>query len=509
MSLQDTQQLAASLINTKTLPPGLGRLTEQAQEARAYDTLQPYPLYHFRDWKTEDRGPLPRCMPFAKSIVRRGAKWLFGKPLELTSSGNPALEKLVKDAWTQNNMGSRLVAMAKKAALESGIVLKFAYDPKAKPSLIISSLSLIDEVRLYYHPHNREQLLMARVQYAYYDAVQDKTFWYREEWTDEREVHYYPVPDADLKNKRQSADVYEGWIIDEDASKDNPFGLIPLVHIKNLETDDLWGEGDLWDLYRVIDRIHLTYHLMDKSNQFDVEQNPIFIDLDVDEDDIDRPMEPGQPLAVESKNDASNGHQGKVEFPRGGNSLRPAMMEYAKDLRQQVLSAASSVEVDQADFTNKGNLTVAVLQQLYLPQIEVTDEKRKTWGAGLCDFFARIGKGLQKIGMQLGVVDTNEKSFAVQIAWAAYFEPSEDEKAAKLGRIQDEEAAGYTTHERALKTVAQMEGVDDIEVLQEELKDWQPPDPTLGTGGAAPAGGADALNKQIATLKALGGKDAP
>ena len=77
---KDIEKLAAGLIGTGSLPPGLDWMREHAREARAYHMLDPYPLYHFRDWKSEERGALPRCLPIAKSIVRRGARWLFGDP---------------------------------------------------------------------------------------------------------------------------------------------------------------------------------------------------------------------------------------------------------------------------------------------------------------------------------------------------------------------------------------------------------------------------------------------
>ena len=259
-------EMAAALINTRSLPAGLGWLQEQATEARAYDALNPYPAFHFRDWKSENRGPLPRCMPIAKSVINRGAKWLFGKPLQLHVAENTDLETFLRDMWRKNKMGARLVAMARAAALDGGVALKFSYDETARVPLSIQSLSLVDEVRLFYDPHNCDEMLMARIQYSYFDAVAGKTMWYREEWTAEEEIHYYPVADEALtispgsarvymSYSRTNPDTYEGWTISSQGA--NPFGLIPVAHIKNVETDDLYGTGDLWDLYRVLDRVHL------------------------------------------------------------------------------------------------------------------------------------------------------------------------------------------------------------------------------------------------------------
>jgi hypothetical protein len=496
----DPATLAAALINTKHLPPGLGCLRALSAEARAYDTLSPYPEYWFRDWKVEDRGPLPRCMPLAKSIVRRGARWLFGKPVRLYCPGNTQLEEFLRQAWEQNRLDSRLVASAQNGALDGGIVLKFAWDEGARRPLTIQTLSLVDQVRLYWHPHDRDQLLMARVQYPYFDPASGKTFWYREEWTAELEVHYHPVAAENL-GRGGDPDTYDGWIIDSAATGANPFGLIPLQPVKNMETEDCWGAGDLWDLYRVFDRVNLTYHLMDRSNQFDSERNPIFIDADVDEDDIDRPLQPGQPMEIHSRDQESN-RSAKVEWPITGNALRPAMMEYARDLRKQILDAVGSVFVNPEEITNKGNLTRAVLEQLYQPLIEMTAEKRKSYGAdGLVPFFAKVAQGLQNVGVPLAVTEEDE-THTVELRWPAYFEFSEDERGAFTGRIQEQVAAGFVTHDRAIERVAQVEGIEDVDALKDELKK-QPaviPMPQLG---------ADPLNKGAAdertTTRRLGG----
>ena len=367
-------------------------------------------------------------------------------------------------------MRARLPAMAINGALDGGIALKFSYDETTDKKLVIQSLSIVDQVRIYCSPHDRDEMLMARVQYPYFDAVINKTMWYREEWTAEEEVHYEPVPDASMTairmaGQRNFADAYEGWEIS--SREPNKFGLIPLVHIKNIETDDLWGTGDLWNLYRVLDRVHLTYHLMDRSNQFDSDHNPIFIDLDLDQQDIDRPLQPGQPIALESK---EGEHKGTVHFPESRGALRPAMMDYAKDLRKQILAAASGVEIDSADVTNKGNLTSAVLQQMYLPLIEMTSEKRKSYGEdGIAAFLTKAARGLQNAGVDLGVT-SDEDSSNVEIAWPAFFEFSQDELSSITARTQEQVIAGMLTQERAIDRVAQAEGIQDIAALQEELE---------------------------------------
>ena len=203
--------------------------------------------------------------------------------------------------------------MAERAALEGGVALKFDFDASrmGKP-VNIDALSVVDQVRLYFDAHDSDLLLMARVQYPYFDAAEGAVYWHREEWTARERVVYAPVADLSLGGQFgvgswREADGFEDWAVV--AREENPFGVIPILYVKNIEALDVWGVGDLWTLYRVIDRINLTYHLMDRSNQFDSETNPIFQDLEVADDDLNVRQQRGSRWWLESKEGAGGGSQ--------------------------------------------------------------------------------------------------------------------------------------------------------------------------------------------------------
>jgi hypothetical protein len=365
-------------------------------------------------------------------------------------------------------MPSRLVAMAERGALEGGCVLKFAYDAAdAERPLSIQTLSVTDQVRLYYHPHDRDRLLMARIQYPFFDASSGKTFWYREEWTGEREIHYVPASASD--SARFNPDTFESWAVESEAP--NPFGVIPLAHIRNLETDDVWGSGDLWDLYRIIDRANLDLSIWDRKNQIDAQLNPIWVDLEPEADDMDRPLAPGQSVAAESK----EGKTGSVVFPPSDVRSQDAIQAHFKELLRMLYAAASSVDLDQAEVTNKGNLTMAVLEQLYQPVIEITHEKRKSYGDdGLERFFAIVARGLANLGVaNLGATE-DPASSRVSITWPDYFEMSEAERTIRTGRIQEQELAGFVGHSTAVAEISQMEGRDPEAIAAEIAAEPKP-----------------------------------
>lgn len=86
-------RLAKACINCRYSPPGWIMARWQAMEAGAYHNLTPYPMWAFNEWKTEDRGPLPRCMPLPRSIVKKSAQWLFGRDVQISMPGNSELEE--------------------------------------------------------------------------------------------------------------------------------------------------------------------------------------------------------------------------------------------------------------------------------------------------------------------------------------------------------------------------------------------------------------------------------
>jgi hypothetical protein len=462
-------------LNTKVMPVGLASVRAGAVEAWAYHKMCPYPTHGFRSWKTEENGPLPTPMLIPKYIVMRGARWLFGKPPVIHCHGNEALEVQMRKWWAQNELDSKLVSFAWRGALEGGYALKFAYNPNNKKRpVVIQRLSIATEVQFFYHPHDRTDLLMARVQYLFADAKGEK-FYYREEWTKDKFVLYKPLKVSDL-GQGNSADESDLWIAEKE--EENRFGLIPIHHVKNIESDDTYGLRDLEDCYGVINRINLTRHIMDRDNQMSSNINPIL--LDAEEADTSPPA-PGEARHVKSDTDnQGNPVDGKVIIPEVRGTLREPMSNYANDLIGEVFDAAGQVKINQDEITNVGNMTRAVLEQIYAPQIEMTNEKRKSQGTnGIAAFFALMALGLQNASVNgLGVSEDNDETYQCDLVWKPYFELGEEEKTSIVNRTIEEEAAGYITNERAVERIAAMNDIEDAKKLAEELEKEPAPTPT-------------------------------
>ncbi|MES1227770.1 MAG: hypothetical protein ABUL72_03810, partial [Armatimonadota bacterium] len=187
---------ARELIGVKGAPAEYKAMAARAEEATAYYFQNPYPWYAFSDWNTEDRGPLPRCMPLVRNTINRGARWLFGKSPAITIPSNRRLEEFIVRCWDESGMASKMVTAAQQGAREGGVVIMFRYDESTQPPLKFVVLSVKDQCRLFFDPHDVDTLLMLRVQYPYYRASEQRWYWHRQEWTDDIVAVYDDVPDT-------------------------------------------------------------------------------------------------------------------------------------------------------------------------------------------------------------------------------------------------------------------------------------------------------------------------
>lgn len=473
----------------KFCPPGYQNHRRFGIEANAYYHMVPYPYFGFLQWKTEELGPYPKCLPIAFAITKRSAIWLFGKPIQINFPGNKRIEKEIRKIIKENKFESRLVPLAQLGGTEGEVAVKFSYDPKRNIKVRLQVLSTVHQVEFFYDPHDIETVIMVRIQYPYQDPNDGKWYWYREEWTNELEVQYVPIEihgyNVDPKNPLQfvgeplfpAVDQTANWVVKN--TLPNKFKVIPIVKLKNIDNGSEYGQGDLRGLFRVLDRINLAYHLMDKSNQLDVDPEKVYIDVEPKEgDNMEKSDGPGAVEDLQSvENEDGTPRKGQVLLLQKTGAMREQLTIYAEEMKNMLYDATGSVFPRQEHITNKGALTQSVLTQVYKPLLEVTDEKRKTYGTnGLCVLFQTMVIALRNIGADVfkslsgSVNSLADEKLTCNITWFDQFMLTEDEKLAIVNRTEQEVMAGFLTEENAIKKISKLEEVELTDEDLEELK---------------------------------------
>ncbi len=472
-----------SLIGTKNMPSHYGLIRSLSRTARAYHSLQPYPSYSnmTKNWKIEERGPFPRCRPFVQNIVNKGATWLFGKPItfrvaeEAKEKPEPGkkpkgkydeLNEKINKAWADNDMQSMSRVSAIIGANSGGVFVKFSYDETKDKPIQIDVLDPAEQVRLFWDPDNIDELLMARIQYPYYDAVKGQTYWMREDYTDQTHVTYKPIEMSVItgigvfNDPYQAVDQIDGWDKWEEESREaNPFGIIPGWYIRNRKNGTEYGEGDLWTMFDTIDQINFTRNLAHLDNQNSIDPTRAYIDLDAADGDQPGTGENKVEVLQSKAGDGTDKKQGKIQVIESNAAMRDPLDSFASELIRELYNAVGSVDLDPEDVTNKGNLTSAVMIQMYAPLVERTGEKRQCYGEdGYCVLFERMAKGLSTLG-----VEGWEPVEDIQVVWPPYFEETEDEKTLLANRQAMLVESNLTTHEMAVREIANSDGIQDID----------------------------------------------
>lgn len=472
--LRELSEMAAVLVNTPAIPPESMVWRKLAAEAQAYHMGVPYPAFAFHNWRTEQRGVVPIVQPFVKGIPRTSAKWLFGKPIELICEDSEDWQEFMRSCWQSNRMPTRMVAEAETAAVTGACGLKFDYD-ESRPDCPVRISTLKPwHYTCFRHPHDAYIVLMVRIQYPIWNPEEQRTEVYREEWTADEFIQYEPQTTAGLGvyDWMSPAKPWAGplayetkdWTIKK--REPNKFGVIPFVDIWNIDRGTGYGHGDLFGFYRAVDRVNLARYLEDLHNQKNVDPKVAFIDLTEADDEQEHVTVPGEPVLLQS---SSTEKQGKIEQMHPQSEIRAHLRTYAIDIKRELYHAVGSVEVNEEEVTNKGNLTAAVLMQLYHSLILSTEEKRKCGGEdGVCKFFETMAEGLANFGAKeaAGVSDDCD----VTISWPDYFDLTDEDKFNRVNRYQMSVSGGFMPKSVAVRKVAQMEGIQDIEEYEDQVE---------------------------------------
>ena len=441
-------------------------LRSESNKAKAYYSLAPYPFYGFQEWKVEERGSIPKCRPYVKHITDQQARFLFGKNVHFDVSDDDTATEWCNKVWRTSRMASNALSMARKGGQSGSVVLTWSFNAESRSPWQINIMDPFEEAIVTMDPTDIWRVQGLRLFKPL--IIDNKPMVQVIDWTDETETIYAPVSLSILETSHGSiADQFDSYLAENGKLKlvktqKNPFGIVPAWIIQNRIEDGTYGTGDVWGLWNHIDQLNLTADLAYKHNQTEVYPKTVYLDVDWSNNEASKPHAPGDDIVVDSNDPA---RQGKVETLTSPTNVREVL---AKDLDEFVATlyeAAGGVQIRPDLVSNKGNMTGAVLEQLYGPLIETTEEKRRCYGDnGVCEFLRRLMVGASNMkALDFDPVDE------VEIIWPNMLRLAEDELTQMVNREILMVQRGFTTQDRAVRSVAAANGVQDVRGLVNKL----------------------------------------
>jgi hypothetical protein len=466
------------LINTTSPPTGGYLHAKEAWQSFDYQNGLPYPAHAFAppQWPA-DKGPFPTPLPYVKSLISEGADFIFqgGNP-SFSVPDSPEADAFLADVIKVNRLSSRYNPLARQNGNAGTMAAKFSFDTDTGfgAPVRVTFLSVPEECRVWTDPHDQQRILLARVQYPYRDPQNGKWYYFREEWTERTWIKYHAkeagasqiTGPMNLPGYSLSMGDGDGWEIE--SQEENPFGLIPITLIKNIAQEGSpLGIGDCWGSFRLIDRIALTMHGEDRSNQMHSDPTTVAMNAELEGGAV----VPGEVLAVRNTNPDGPGADVKLLEPTG--AAREFSHKSIDKWEELLYKAIGLSRLDPATLTNKGNMTRLALMTAYARTVATSDLKRTNWGeAGLSLFFRALLIGLSRTGAFPEIRRLGEM-IDVSCAWADYFAPTEADLSDVTNRTVTQVGANLLPQNRAVTRLATLEGIPAAEhpALLQELDD--------------------------------------
>lgn len=462
------------LINTKAPAPRQMEMALASWQSWDYYHNVPYPTHAFgpQQW-ARDKGPFPTALPYTEILINEGAEFVFrnGSP-HFSVPGYPEADQFVQKIVSSNKLDELWIPLGIDAGNQGALACKWNIDlDDSRRPVQISFLDIPQECRVWVHPHDRNRILMLRIQYPYRDPNTGDWYLYREEWTENSQVTYEPVVAGKssilspmlLKGYSSNFGDEMAWnIVDQQV---NPFGMPPVTIIRNKAVKgNPLGEGDCWRLFRLMDRIALSMHGEDKSSQIHAEPIPVATNATIDNEG---PLQPGEPMSIQSSVDGVMADMKLLEPHGRARQFTHMTMDRWEDL---LYKSAGLSRVNTENITNKGNMTALAFAMTYARTISTSDRKRGLWGDnGMCVAFQNILLCLQRVGgvkavSNLPLERTDGDEVIVNVKWPPYFEQTDEDKSKLTERTISQMNSMLIPHEDAIERVGRAEGVVPTEI---------------------------------------------
>lgn len=368
-------------IGTTTASNTLSAILDSRESERIFQVSRYWKLYNGQHYDyTREDGEMP-FVNFSYGQVEKSAAWLVEKPPILR--GRKDLQPLIAqltDEIIENSGGDIMYYEAAQMGGVSGdCLLQLGYDPDVNYQNGGVVIRVLDSERTFWEYQNIGQRRVLHRVMIIWDELDDKgeVKTYSEVWSKD-EVRVYPPGKINSVRNNPGYDpatVDNPLITDNDgrefAIHPNPYGELPFVHIPNLLiSQNVHGRSDLHDNW-VINK-EMDESLVSYKDNVEYHGNPITLLFGLSAKEVEK---------------GANKIWGNLPTDARVENLQVTqtyeqIKDYMKMLEKYAGLSGIPFHLLNLEQQPSSDTSAAALRMAYLPLVELTARKRKTYGRG-------------------------------------------------------------------------------------------------------------------------------
>lgn len=376
-------------ISTSAASSTLAAILDSREQERIAQVRRNWNMYGGRhyDYERED-GEMP-YINMAYGAVEKSISWLVGKGPVVRARDDiqPIITELTSEIIENSGGESFFYEAAQQGAVSGDCLIQIGFDPNVNFGQGGIAMRVMDSERSFWEYKNvGQRKRLTRVMIIWDELDQDGTLrTFSEVWSDD-EVRVYP-PGASLSVRdvasmdgppaggsgKGAASITTR--VDDDGSEyavyPNPYGELPFVHIPNmLISQHVHGRSDLHDLW-ILNK-EMDEALLQYKDNVDYHGNPLTLLFGISAKDVEK---------------GANKVWGNLPKDSRVENLEVTqtyeqVKDYLSLLERYAGLVSSPTHLYTLETEMKIETSAAAMRLAFLPLIELTARKRKTYGPG-------------------------------------------------------------------------------------------------------------------------------
>lgn len=377
---------------------------------------------------------------------------IFGDPT-LFQTEDTSMQGALDDILSASDFETERLVLTRTGAVTGDVYVRVHIDPDTRDvSVVVHSP---DIARVVPNPHNKRDIKFGVVSYNYQDYQGSKS-----EQHNRTDVY---LPDETRSYLDFEAHDFDSGAGGKGSVKVNPLGVVPIIHIKNLDTGRNFGQPTFHHVLPTLDAVNEVFSFL--SNIVEMNSDPIIIAEGIQQNDL-------------TKGDGRNSSSAPIWYipipTEGGGKAHvymlewkgnlPEVMSMLKDIKDHIVDVLPEMHVSKMQ--QQGAYSGQALNAMMFAFVRKIMRMRLIYTKGVSDALsmALAAKDVLR-GRRYNPLD---KKYRIKVSLPPVLPVDED---TLLNRVMTKLDSGLIGPERALIEIGYAR--DEVKAILAEATKWQ------------------------------------